>query len=302
MQGVTFSVNVCRADLSYVQRTLPHMIRSLRYPFVEKVAAVDLSDPTGKFKGAGSADELLAVLGALVTDGCLDRIDVIPWDDAQVDRIMRKYFGEGGGDIKCSIGTAIYQYLYALDVAAGDFVLHADSDILFRRAGEVHWIDEAIELMLLDESVVITTPEGGPPKAEGVVEYVLGRKMAKPAARWHTTADVSTRYFLLHKGGMESKLLPIVQKQRDEPLERSLTHTFSMKGLERRSLNDDEQWAIHPLYHDEHFLEHLDDLIWAVENGVFPFRRQGDRYDLLTDGDNIRPWLRAIEKAKARTA
>ena len=59
-------------------------------------------------------------------------------------------------------------------------------------------------------------------------------------------------------------------------------------------------WAIHPEYHDENFIQHIDDLIETVEKGLYPFRRGGFQWDMCTEGKHIKPWLKVINRMKKR--
>jgi len=57
-----------------------------------------------------------------------------------------------------------------------------------------------------------------------------------------------------------------------------------------------EHWAIHPWRHDENYIRYLDDLIWAVEQGIYPFKRTGYRWDMRTEGKLINEWLGVLRK------
>lgn len=57
-----------------------------------------------------------------------------------------------------------------------------------------------------------------------------------------------------------------------------------------------DHWAIHPWKHDENYVKYLPELIWAVENNVYPFVRSGYQWDMRTDGKLINEWLAVLRK------
>ena len=144
--------------------------------------------------------------------------------------------------------------------------------------------------------VIVATPQGGPPQARNWLERRLGISFeGKPATAWHRASFTSTRYFLMDVSRFRA-CLPLQQIKPGEPLENSLSHTFTQKGYQRWSMNGYTHWAIHPWRHDENYVRHLDDLIWAVENGVYPFRRTGFKWDMRTEGEHINEWLAVLRK------
>lgn len=296
MSKTSFTVNVCNSDAPFLEPTLRHMIRALNFPFDEKLVSYDPGKQEGKYtqRVQGRQEEIEAILQRLLRDGVIDRVDIIPWEEAEQKRILKKYFGSDAIDLKDFSGAPIYQYLYALDQCKGDYVFHTDSDMLFHRARETSWIHDALEFFPQQPHVIVTTPRGGPPQARNWLERFTGRSFEKmPDTQWRRVTFTSTRYFLLDMAKFET-CLPLVQSKAGEPLENSLTHTFNLKGYERWSLSTYDHWAIHPWRHDENYLRYLDDLIWAVENNVYPFRRTGYQWDMRTEGKHIDEWLTVL--------
>ncbi|MBU7583681.1 MAG: glycosyltransferase family 2 protein [Nostoc sp. TH1S01] len=299
---VSFTTNACVTDNPFIEKTLRSMLHSLNYPFHEKLVALDVGKPVGKYleRQTGEIEELRTKLEQLRTEGIINRVDEVPWDETLQKAVLKKYFGRDDIEVKDFDGAPIYQYLFALEQCTGDYILHVDSDVLFcQELSRKSWIDEGIEMLQANPSVVIATCEGGPPQAKNFIEKLTGRpSKSKPQKLWNKARNVSTRYFLLDRKRLEKIVLPLVQKDIGEPLENSFTHTFKVKGFERWSMTAGT-WAIHPVEHGENFIQHLDDLIWAVENNVYPFKRDGKRWNMHTDGDDIKPWLNAISQAKS---
>lgn len=295
---VSFTVNVCNSDAPYLEPTLRHMMRQLNFPFVERIATYDPGRQIGKYaeRIQGSAGDMVRILERLLADGVIDRIDVVPWTDDEQRRILVKYFGDEQIDLKDFSGAPIYQYLYALDACRGEYIFHVDSDMLFYREGERSWIYDGLDLLRRESRVVVATPQGGPPQARNWLERLTGRSFARPPkAAWHHAGFTSTRYFLMDAARFRA-CLPLRQAKPGEPLENSLSHTFTLKEYERWSMNGYAHWAIHPWRHDENYVRYLNDLIWAVENGVYPFKRTGFKWDMRTEGEHINEWLAVLRK------
>lgn len=298
---VSFTVNTCVTDTPFLEKTLRHVFRSLDFPFSERLIAYDPGNPMGKYdsRRRGDPAELLELFSRLVSEGLVDRVDTIPWDNDTQVQILKKYFSRDDIALKDFDGAPIYQYLYALDQCGGDYVFHMDSDMLFHTGGARSWLYDAIDMLQREPEVIFATCRGGPPQARNWLERLVRRPIAKkPAAFWHKADNLSTRYFLMDRARFEKELLPIVQAGPAEPLEDSITHTLKLKGFERWTTTGTETWSIHPWKHDDSYVAHLDDLIWAVEQGVYPFVRTGYRWDMRTEDGHIQEWLTAIDRTK----
>lgn len=295
---VSFTVNACNSDAQFIEPTLRHMLQALNYPFSERLVAYDPGHQEGKYAARAGSDRVTmeSILQRLLDDGVIDRVDVIPWDEAEQRRILGIYFGDARVELKDFSGAPIYQYLYALDNCRGDYIFHADSDMLFHRAVAGTWIEQGIELMQREPKVVVTCPRAGPPQARNWLERLTGRSFEPRAGKpWRRVDFTSTRYFLLDMAKFRDAL-PLVQTKPGEPLENSLTHTFRLRGFEHWNLTTLDHWTIHPWKHDENYVRHLPDLIWAVEQGLYPFVRTGHRWDMRTEGHYIEEWLRVLRK------
>lgn len=295
---VSFTVNVCNSDAPYLEQTLRHMLRQLNFPFFERIATYDPGRQVGKYaeRIQGSQNEVERILQTLLEEGVIDRVDVIPWTGEEQNRILLKYFGDGSIDLKDFSGAPIYQYLYAMDSCSGDYLFHVDSDMLFYRQGERSWLFDGLELLQRESRVIVATPQGGPPQARNWLERLTGFSFeSKPTTDWHHASFTSTRYFLMDAARFRA-CLPLQQVKPGEPLENSLSHTFTRKGYQRWSMNGYTHWAIHPWRHDENYVRYLDDLIWAVENGIYPFRRTGFKWDMRTEDEHINEWLAVLRK------
>jgi hypothetical protein len=296
--AVSFTVNVCNADAPYLLQTLRHMIRQLNFPFAERVATYDPGRQVGRYASRmqGTRTEVEGILETLLVERVVDRVDVIPWTEEDQRNIALKYFDDPDIESTDFRGAPIYQYLYAMNACSGDYLFHVDSDMLFYRQGERSWVHEALDLFRCEPQVIVATPQGGPPKARSRLERITGLSFERKAqSQWHRADSISTRYFLMDMARFRS-CLPLQQAEPNESLEKTFFHTFTQNGYQRWSMNGYAHWAIHPFSHDENYLHYLDDLIWAVENGVYPFKRNGPQWDMYTEGEDINGWLAVLRK------
>jgi hypothetical protein len=296
--SASFTVNVCNSDSPFLEQTLRHMIPALHFPFEEKLVAYDPGRQEGKYtqRIQGTQGEIERILQRLLDEKVIDRVDIIPWSDQEQNRILQKYFGDKKIDLKDFSGAPIYQYLYALDMCRGDYVFHADSDMLLHSPNEHSWISDGIALFQKEPRVIVTRPRAGPPQARNWIEKLTGHSFESvPETKWRRVEFTSTRYFLMDMAKFRA-CLPLVQENPGEPLENSLTHTFKQKGFEQWNLTTLDHWTIHPWRHDENYVRYLDELIWAVEHGVYPFKRTGFRWDMRTEGEHIKEWLTVLRK------
>ncbi|MBS0305632.1 MAG: glycosyltransferase family 2 protein [Proteobacteria bacterium] len=296
--SVSFTVNACNSDAPFIESTLRHMLPALGFPFAERFITYDPGRQEGKYaeRAVGDRATMEAIFQRLLDERVIDRVDVVPWNQPEQQRILGTYFGGTQVDLKDFSGAPIYQYLYALDRCEGTYVFHADSDMLFHRAVDESWIDQGIELMQQEPRVVVTCPRAGPPQARNWLERLAGRSFEPtPTEKWRRVDFTSTRYFLMDMAKFRTAL-PLVQSRPGEPLENSLTHTIKLRGLEHWNLTTLDHWTIHPWKHDENYVRHLPDLIWAIEQGHYPFRRIGQRWDMRTEGQHIEEWLRVLRR------
>ena len=300
---VSLTINACLTDSPFLEKALRHIFRSLNYPFTERLIAVDKSMPEGGFLKRERDNEvrLMQILERLQSENLFDRIDEVPWSQESQTHIFQKYFNQQNVDPRCSHGTAVYQYLFALNQCKSDYILHVDSDVLFSLCNGPTWIQEGIDWMQENPDVIFVTPMH-PPKAETILEFLLGKPLNRVKQKWIFSQVVSTRYFLADRVRMEERLLPLIQKDASERLEQSFNRTLKAKKLFKSTLNTLDSWVIHPKPHNRNYINHLDTLIWAAENHTYPFRRYGKYpWNLYTYTLHIRQWIRAVNKLQRAT-
>jgi hypothetical protein len=296
---VELSVNVYSGDVSFLEETYRHIAKQLDYPFARRRIVVDKSTATGRFVNSAADDARLdEILSSLRTDGLVDAIDEIDWSDDERRRVLSKWLGDADSSARGTDGSAVYQYLWALDTAQSAYILHLDADVLFHVEDGCAWINEGIRTMRENPAVAVITPEGGPPSAEGVRGWRLGPRSTQPQdSDWHVSASVSTRKFLMDLEKVDQSL-PLRAQQTSHSLEQMFTDSFATSGLQRWSRNDDHTYSIHPRRHNRNHSQNLRGLIDLVERGDVPFRRTGYRWDIRTEGRHFAPWWIQLQRRR----
>ena len=303
MHSVSFTTNVCVADVEFAEQTIRHMIRSLNYPFKEKHIVIDTGALSGKYlaRPAGQVERLRERMNVLLEDGTVDALFEIPWDESTEVLIRNHYLKNTQGSLRDRDGAPIFQYLYALYQCSGDYILHADSDMLFFSGSrQRHWIDEAIDLMESRPEVVSATQVNGPPRAENVLERLLKRKLPPMRKReWAKPRIISTRCFLMHAQRLHDGLIPLMEGESGQPLEDMFSFTAEQRGFTWLSLCSDDPrdpWWLHPMRRDDTFAKNVDTIIRMVEAGAYPIKRWGERYNLYTYGIDWPFWEKVVNK------
>lgn len=300
-RGVELSVNVHAADVSFVEATYRHLVGQLDYRFARRRIVVDRSDAEGRFVTPDADQRLLdAILSTLLEDDVVDAVDDVDWSQDECTRISQRWFGHRNAPTRSDGGSALHQYLWALDTAEAPYVLHLDDDMLMHVEDDCRWIDDGIDMMRTNPDVVMVSPAAGPPLARNWRGVVLGRRtVTAPTESWYAASGVSTRIFLVDRAKLLGAL-PLQPARPSDPLETMLGDTFATAGLKRLGRHDHRTYVLHPRRHNRNHTRYLAELIEMVEAGDVPFRRTGNSWDLRTEGRHFWPWWLRIQRRRLR--
>jgi hypothetical protein len=318
---VSVWILVARTDLPYMMQTIPHLMRSCNYPFVERVLAMDTVPLTGdkryRYK-TGTQEELESACQTLIEQGVMDKIVKIDYTPSSIAQIYQKYFGvEQASRIQHLThnwkGSTIYASLYCIEAAASDYYLHFDADMLLYQDPEFDWIAEAIRLIDSIPYLSAMRPLSGPPHPEG---EIFQTRITKDPRGFYTRKFFSMRSYLLSRQRF-AQLSPIPALWRHPPLlsrhlpqplqswsgkfERRLrgggdysvqgsldsfefmvSRRFQETEFVRADLLSEKAWTLHPPDHGPKFVEVLPHLIQLIESGKYPLQQAGI-YDLHLD-------------------
>ena len=323
---VTLQISLVPADLEHAVHTLPHQLRQWGDQVSEIVFVVDR-----KRDDLGSV--LDVSLRVLLTELCAThpgaRIEYVDHYGSGRTRVAKHFTGRPRMPARDYRSGPIYGFLFGLEVAQNDFVLHADSDMLFG-GGSHSWVQEGLALLAARPDALAVSPLPGPPTADGRIPDDVARRhaLAHPPdsagpglqprrepldSLAYRFSGISWRAFLMDRHRVLKRLVPIPLRHarprqfalalldRNEPwatLEHSMSHAMLERGLYRIDFSGQPPgvWSLHPPYRSREFYRDLPALINRVETGDIPREQLGD-YEL---GDSLVDWTAAREAKRRR--
>jgi hypothetical protein len=287
----TLDILVARPDVGFLPLTVPHLVRSCRFPFRRRRLVVDTAPVSGDYNsrpGIGTLDELRGICRALRDARIVDSIEEINYAEPVRKGIMVRHFGEDPGLTHDYKGYPVYGMAYGIATAETDFYLHFDSDMLLHQGPEANWIAAGIELLGRDPDVLCVLPLPGPPTADGSLHQPYAEYRHDPRGLYIFKAFTS-RKFLIDVSRFESAL-PLRLEHRPawsgdtarrlQSWEAMVGERLRQSRYVRADLASASAWTLHPLDHGPAFLRALPDIIARVERGEFPAGQAG-RFDLL---------------------
>lgn len=293
----TLSMLVARTDVSYMMRTIPHLVKACNFDFSERVLYIDAS-PLGKAyrdrPGIGTLEELRDKVSQLIKDNVIDLAVDVNFSEDYKKKAYKKYFGKSIKYTHNFRGAPILGYIFAIEEAKTNYLLHFDCDMLLYQEPNYSWIKQGIQLMHNNQDVVCALPLPGPPNEDGIL-YQKHPYEYDPQG-FYKLKSFTTRKFLINRSTFE-KLLPL--KPLYLPLKgrtiRALKNQSSLKFFEsmisnrlretsyiRADFASSQAWTVHPLKHDDKFVQALPYLIDKIGSGWYP-PEQGGHYDLILE-------------------
>ncbi len=286
---IELSILAHPADLAFFERVARHVLGQLeRVQSIDRrVLVFDLSNST-----AEDAGRLRAVGDRLLASEAVDEWIELDWSPEVVANTMSRWYGDATFPTRALHGRARYQYAQSFDIAQRPMVLHLDSDVLIH-AGDFGWIERACDTFEADPTIVAIVPMGGAPKADRLVEWVIGSKVDRSrfGVGPQVTSGLTSRHLILHRERVSNVLLPLLDHSVDHHWEQAMATQMEQRGVRRYTEISTVEYCWHPHRHNARFVRWLPDLIAAAEAGKFPYRRTGRQWDIMTEGRGFWPWL-----------
>ena len=294
------SILVARTDTRFMLQTIPHLVRTSRFPFARRFLTVDtapLGRRFGRRPGVGTPEELQACCEQLLRAGVVDAIVPIEYSPAYRRRIYRKYFAGPMRQTHSGGGYPILGSIGALEESRADFLVHYDSDMMLYQEPGFNWIDEGIRLLQAHPDLLAVLPRSGPPHANGRLrqQEETGEAFEPDARGIYCFKTFTSRVSLVDRRRFD-RLLPLRPRLPLGELVRNyLTAHSTMPEWEimigyrlqetefvRADLASTRAWTLHPDERGEQFESALPDLIARIEKGDYP-AEQGGYYDVQFD-------------------
>jgi hypothetical protein len=316
---VSLQVNLHPLDAPHVAHTLPHQIAAFGPQVGQVLLTVDLHRSQGsRYRIDDYEQKLKSLLGTLDRIAAAEpkvKIVEVDYSPAAMHRVAGDFLGQDFIPKKAHNGSPFYAYLFGLHAAEGNYVLHLDSDMLFG-GGSRTWVDEALEKLRQDPSILACNPLPGPPDGNGSLRSQTARPLATPYPAYKFSS-VSTRIFLLDKRPILAGKwrIPLLQPGLSARVQAFINHTppclaledclsgmMVAHGLSRIDFlgRAPGLWTLHPVYRTPGFYRELPRLIERIEAGDIPDEQRGrhDIHDSMFDWSEIRAQLTWPRKVK----
>jgi hypothetical protein len=304
-------VNLTPGDFPHARHTLPHQMRQWTGQVREVLLTVDSRPGKGRFAVGWEASAPL--LDGLLSDVCSRwphaRVCAVDYSPAAARAVADLFFRGRAVPAKDFRGGPFYSYFFGLFAASQEYVLHADSDMLFG-GGSASWAEEGRRLLESCPDLFACSPHPGPPMADGSLrtQQATPAQVGSPAFRF---PGMSTRVFLVHRAGIRDRLggLPLrgpswrnrikalVEGNPSADLpEHLLSAAMAERGLCRIDFlgTPPGMWSLHPPYRSDAFYRELPRLVERVERGDVPETQRGD-HDV---NDSMIDWRDARERLR----
>lgn len=294
------SILVARTDTRFMLQTIPHLVRTCRFPFGRRVLKVDTAPLGRRYRrkpGIGTAEELQACCNQLLQAGVVDAIVPIDYSRNSRRRIYSKHFAGPMRQTHSHGGYPILGSIEAVEESRAEFLVHFDSDMLLYQEPGFSWIDEGIKLLREHQDLVAVLPRSGPPHQSGRLrqQEETGEVYEPDARGIYCFKTFTSRVFLIDRQRFDRVLplrprLPLIEILRNyftthntmPEWETMVGYRLQETGLVRADLTSTRAWTLHPDERGDRFEAALPNLITRIEAGYYPIE-QGGYYDLLLD-------------------
>jgi hypothetical protein len=243
----------------------------------------------------------------LQTCGIIDKVINIDFSEAYQKKVYVKHLGKFIGQTHNFRGAPVLGYIFLLEEADSDYLVHFNTDMLIYQNSSYNWIEEGIRTLSRYQEIVCVTPLSGPPTEDGSLRQNV--PYDRDPRGFYRFRQFTSRKFLIDIKRFE-RLLPlrilwnIKKRHSDVPYPPPRTKDPFAAGKEidrwenmissrlretpyfRVDLDTRSAWALHSSQnHDRDFIENLPHIIERIESGWYPPEQAG-HYNL-----HLPPWL-----------
>ena len=137
---------------------LRHLVEQLEGPqaFHERIVVLDSrrNDFVRQYDDA-DFDAVRSILEALVAEGTIDRIVEVPEAAGEIAALHQRWFGLAATDTHAMSGVPVAASLVGFEACTGDYILHADDDLLIARFDRSHdYLGELVDVLEGDPATI----------------------------------------------------------------------------------------------------------------------------------------------------
>jgi len=209
------------------------------------------------------------------------KVQEIDYSTGRINEVYTKYFNRPmpTHDYR---GAPVYGYLFGIEEAMNDLVIHIDSDMFF--GGLSHtWVSEAVELLKSDPKILTVSPLPGPPHPDNtLVDQPDYFRYGENGAFGFNS--MSTRIFMIdktrlygglkfHKPAWQNRIFSAMEGFSSlEALEILISNFMRKENLIRVDFKGKEPglWSVHPTYRSEEFYQRIPEMIDRLARNDVP--------------------------------
>ena len=280
-----------RSDASFIENTLPSLIKLLEKADGKITLILDTRDPSGVLGSALSQCNLSEITSKIENLQRNLNFEFLKtsYDSRSISLKNRIQFNYPHKETHCFRGYPIYGSFKQFFDTDARYILHLDSDMIFYEAPEYSWINEGIKIMEDNEDILCVLPRGGPPSKESTLHQGTTRYQVDNKRGLYLFKNFTSRHYLIHRERFLS-LLPLkpLWLSWREPIksrlfgngkmlcwEAMVEHALENSGMWRADLMTDQAWSLHPGDRSEKFYQLLPQIIKSVNLNEFPEEQRG---------------------------
>ena len=277
------------SDIGYLPSIARHVRRSANFEFSETVLVIDTMASTRYPAGCEEVKALVRTAEAMQRERIIDRFVALGNEPPE---LLRRHFREPPQTLRDHRGIPLLGWILGFECSTSEYVFHADCDILIYSKPGFSWINEAIDLIRADQSIMFVAPRPGPPAQSGEL-YDQRREppIVDDDGNFRFKKTFSSRRYVMQRDRF-CNLLPLAPRYVSSRGARSLLSwedhvecALRMSPFFRVHLSNPSAWALHCPDHGAKWQENLDSIISSVEMGAYP-ETQAGHYDLI-----LNDWL-----------
>ena len=284
-----------RSDASFIEYTIPCLIKSLEKANVRITLILDTRDPSGVLGSTLSQSSLTEITNKIENlQGNLHfEFLTTPYDLKSIRSKNKLQFNYPHKETHCFRGYPIYgSFKQFLDTQA-KYVLHLDCDMIFYETPEYSWINEGIKIMEENKDILCVLPRGGPPLKSGSLHQGTTRYQIDEKRGLYLFKNFTSRHYLIHRERFLNllPLKPLWLSSREAIKSRLfgngkmlcwesiVEHALENSDMWRADLMSDQAWSLHPGDRSEEFYKLLPQILDSVKLNEFPEEQRG-HFDL----------------------
>ena len=284
-----------RSDASFIDNTLPPLIKLLKKAHSRITLVLDTRNPSGVLGSTlahSNLNEITSKIESIQSNLNFEFLTT-SYNSKSIRSKNNIQFNYPHKETHCFRGYPIYGSFKQFLDTDSKYILHLDCDMIFYEEPNFSWVQEGIRVMEENEDILCVLPRGGPPTKDGLLHQGTTTYEVDEKRGLYLFKNFTSRHYLIHRERFLSlmPLKPLWLSWR-EPIksrlfgngkmlcwEAMVEHALEKSDLWRADLMTDQAWSLHPGDRSEEFYQLLPQIIDSVNRNEFPEEQRG-HFDL----------------------